>query len=152
MTWYTCLPNIIKISQRVRIKVIEWTRFLFKILSRERTRKWRESTHFYMWHAALTWYTCLPNIIILSPRVLKVWSEQAFIYRRTDARDNEQKLPKMVYIIPNVLVLHFGEKFMKNWTKIAKSQMHENLNKHMNENMFSFTCLCKFSWVFTKGN
>ena len=26
---------------------------------------------------------------------------------------NEQKLPKMVYIIPNFLVLHFGETFMK---------------------------------------
>ena len=24
-----------------------------------------------------------------------------------------QKLPKMVYIIPNFLVLHFGENFMK---------------------------------------
>ena len=32
---------------------------------------------------------------------------------------NEQKLPKMVYIIPNFLVLHFGENFMKIWTKIA---------------------------------
>ena len=26
---------------------------------------------------------------------------------------NEQKLPKIVYIIPNFLVLHFGENFMK---------------------------------------
>ena len=26
---------------------------------------------------------------------------------------NEQKLPKMVYIIPNFLVLQFGGKFMK---------------------------------------
>ena len=26
---------------------------------------------------------------------------------------NEQKLPKMVYIIPNFLVLHFGENLMK---------------------------------------
>ena len=33
---------------------------------------------------------------------------------------NEQKLPKMVYIIPNSLVLHFGEDFMKIRTKKAK--------------------------------
>ena len=26
---------------------------------------------------------------------------------------NEQQLPKMVYIIPSLLVLHFGENFMK---------------------------------------
>ena len=30
---------------------------------------------------------------------------------------NEQKLPKMVYIIPNFLVLHFGENFMKSKQK-----------------------------------
>ena len=41
---------------------------------------------------------------------------------------NEQKLPKMVIIIPNFLVLHFGENFMKIRTKIAKLQMHENLH------------------------
>ena len=32
---------------------------------------------------------------------------------------NEQKLSKMVYIIPNFLVLHFGENFMKIGTKIT---------------------------------
>ena len=32
----------------------------------------------------------------------------------------EQKLPKVVYIIPNYLVLQFGENFMKIRTKIAK--------------------------------
>ena len=37
---------------------------------------------------------------------------------------NEQKLPKMVYIIPNFLVLHFGENFMKIQTKIPNLQMH----------------------------
>ena len=36
-----------------------------------------------------------------------------------------------------VLVLHFGEKFMKIQTKIAKLQTNENLNKNVNENMFS---------------
>ena len=46
---------------------------------------------------------------------------------------NEQKLPKMVYIIPKVLVLHFGENFMKIQTKIAKLQMHENWHKYVNE-------------------
>ena len=49
---------------------------------------------------------------------------------------NEQKLSQMVYIIPNWLVLHFGENFMKIWTKTAKLQMHENVN----ENMFSKIC------------
>ena len=58
---------------------------------------------------------------------------------------NMQKLPKMVYIIPSFLVLHFGENFMKIRTKIAKLQMHENLHKIVNENMFSFTFLCRFS-------
>ena len=38
---------------------------------------------------------------------------------------NEQKLPKMVYIIPNFLAIHFGENYMNVWTKIAKLQMHE---------------------------
>ena len=60
---------------------------------------------------------------------------------------NEQKLPKMVFIIPNFLVLHFGENFMKITTKIAKLQMHENLHKNVNENMISFTFLYKLSWV-----
>ena len=37
----------------------------------------------------------------------------------------------MVYIIPNFLVLHFGENFMKIRTKIAKLQMHENWYKNV---------------------
>ena len=57
----------------------------------------------------------------------------------------EQKLPEMVYSILNFLVLHFGENFMKIRTKIAKLQMHENVYKNVNENMFSFTFLYKFS-------
>ena len=59
---------------------------------------------------------------------------------------NEQKLPKMVYIIPNfLLVLHVGENFLKILKKIVKLQMHENFHKNVNENVFSFTFLCKFS-------
>ena len=61
---------------------------------------------------------------------------------------NEQNLLKMVYIIPNFLVLHFGENFMKIRTKIAKLQMHENLHK----NMFSFTFLYNVSCIFMVGN
>ena len=60
-------------------------------------------------------------------------------------QENKQKLPKMVYIILNFQVLHFGENFMKIRTKIAKLQMHENLHKNVNENRFLFTFLCKFS-------
>ena len=41
---------------------------------------------------------------------------------------------------------------MKFGTKKAKLQMHENLHKNENENMFSFTFLCKFSCDFMKGN
>ena len=48
----------------------------------------------------------------------------------------EQKNPKMVYIILNFLVLHFGKNVMKIWTKKEKLQMHEKLNKNVNENMF----------------
>ena len=57
---------------------------------------------------------------------------------------NEPKVPKMVYIIPNLLVLHFDENFMKIQTKIPKLQMHEILHKNVNENVFSFTFLCQF--------
>ena len=53
----------------------------------------------------------------------------------------------MMYIISNFLVLHFGEYYMKIQTKIAKLQIHENLHKNVNENMFSFTFLYKFSRV-----
>ena len=49
---------------------------------------------------------------------------------------HKQKLPRMVFIIHNFLVLHFGENFMKIRTKKAKLQMHENLQKNVNENMF----------------
>ena len=51
----------------------------------------------------------------------------------------------MVYIIPDFLVLHLGENFMKIRTKIAKLQIYENLHKNVNENMFSFTFLCKWN-------
>ena len=47
-----------------------------------------------------------------------------------------QKLPKMVYLIPNFLVLHFGENFMKIRTKIPNLQMQENLHKNLNETCF----------------
>ena len=57
----------------------------------------------------------------------------------------KQKLPKMVYVVPTFLVIHFDGNFMKIRTKIAKLQIHENLHKNMNENMFSFTFLCQFS-------
>ena len=48
----------------------------------------------------------------------------------------------MVYIIPNICW-----KVHENPNKIAKLQNHENLHKNVNENMFSFTFLCKFSWA-----
>ena len=35
-----------------------------------------------------------------------------------------------MYIIPNFLVLHVGENFMKIQTKIPKLQMHEILHKN----------------------
>ena len=50
-----------------------------------------------------------------------------------------EKLLKMMYVIPNFLLLHFGESFMKIPTKIVKLQMHDNLQWNVNENMFSFT-------------
>ena len=46
-----------------------------------------------------------------------------------------QNLSEMVDIIPNFLVLHFGENFMEIRTKIPKLQMHEILHKNMNENI-----------------
>ena len=50
---------------------------------------------------------------------------------------NEQKLHKMVYIILNVLVLHFVENFMKIQTKIAKLQMYENFHNNVDESCFN---------------
>ena len=73
----------------------------------------------------------------------QIWASSQF--------KNEQKLPKMVLIIPNFLVLHCGENLMKIWTKIAKLQIHENLHKNVNENMFSFTFLCKFSLILWRS-
>ena len=35
----------------------------------------------------------------------------------------------MMYIIPSFLVLHFGDHFMKIQTKMAKLQMHKNVNE-----------------------
>ena len=52
-----------------------------------------------------------------------------------------------MYIIPNLVVLHFGDKFMKIQANLAKLQMQENLHKNVNENMLSFTFLYKFSEV-----
>ena len=51
----------------------------------------------------------------------------------------------MVYIIPNLLALHFGKNFIKIWKKILIQilQMYENLHKNVNGNMFSFTFLWK---------
>ena len=70
--------------------------------------------------------------------------------KQTNKQKDEQKLSEMVYIIPNFLLLHFHENFMKIRTKIAKLQLLENLHKNVNETMFSFAFLCKFSWVFMK--
>ena len=53
---------------------------------------------------------------------------------------NEQNFKKCCF-----LVLHCGENFMKIRAKITKLQIHENLHKNVNENMYSFTFLCKFS-------
>ena len=48
-----------------------------------------------------------------------------------------KNFPKIVYIIPNFLVLHFDENFNKIRTKY-QLQMYENLHKNVNKNMFSF--------------
>ena len=47
----------------------------------------------------------------------------------------------MACIIPDFLVLHFGENFMKLRSKIPKLQMHEKL--HENVNVF-IHILCNF--------
>ena len=58
----------------------------------------------------------------------------------------------MVYIIPDLLVIHFAENFMKIQTKIAKLQMHEILHKNVNENKFSFTFLYIFLSFYEATN
>ena len=62
-------------------------------------------------------------------------------YRPLPNSKMSKNFQKMVYIIPNFLVIHCGENFMKIWTKLVKLQMHEKLHKNVNENMFSFTFL-----------
>ena len=62
-----------------------------------------------------------------------------------------KKLPKMVYIIPILLVLHFGENFVIIQSKIPKLQIHEKLHKNVNENMFSFTFFMQFFIYFYRG-
>ena len=64
---------------------------------------------------------------------------------------NEQNLPKMEYIIYNFLVLHFDEHFIKK-KKIAKLQMHQNLHKNVNENMFFIYIFMQIYISFMKGN
>ena len=49
-----------------------------------------------------------------------------------------------MFILPNFLILHFGEIFMKIRTKIPKLQMHEVLHKNVNENVFSFNFYANF--------
>ena len=49
----------------------------------------------------------------------------------------EQKLSKMVYTIPNFLVLLFGENFVKIQTKIARLQIHEHLHKNVNSHLYA---------------
>ena len=58
---------------------------------------------------------------------------------------NEQKLPKVASITPNFLIFNFDKNFMKNGTKIAKLQKHENLHKNVNE---SFTQIYAFIHIF----
>ena len=55
----------------------------------------------------------------------------------------------MVYIIPNFLVLHFGENDMKIRTKIPKLRMHENLHKNVNENVFIHSFMQYFVSFYT---
>ena len=53
-------------------------------------------------------------------------------YRPLPISKMSKNFPKWC-IIPNILVLHFRENFMKIQTKIAKLQMHENLHQNVNE-------------------
>ena len=68
-----------------------------------------------------------------SPAMLTIFNRHIYYYYRDFPRPDSimsRNFPKwcMAYenIIPNFLVLHFGENFMKIGTKIAKLQMHEN--------------------------
>ena len=69
------------------------------------------------------------------------------IWDRISSRPNakmSKNFPKWcIIIIPNFLVLCFGENFMKMRTKKAKLQMYENLQSHFYANLKSF---------FMKGN
>ena len=92
--------------------------------------------------------SAVSSLVFLVPIDASTGIFQGLIWGRISAPSpfkNEKKLSKMVNIIPNFLVLHFGENLMKIQTKIAKLQMPENLHKNVNENSFLFTFSCKLS-------
>ena len=57
----------------------------------------------------------------------------------------------MVFIILNFLVLHLAENFMIILNKIEKLPLHENLQKHVNQNMLSFTFYAHFHEILWKA-
>ena len=80
------------------------------------------------------WFLPFMTVVIALPLQpnLQIRIFLGLFWRRISAPSqlkNKQKLPKMVYIIPNCLILLFGDDCMKIWTKIAKLQMHENVLK-----------------------
>ena len=94
--------------------------------------------------------SCRDVFLVNNEDKVSCWRAQHHVSAHSKFK-NEQKLPKMVSTIRNFFVLHFGENFMKIQTKIAKLQMPKKLYKNVNENMFLFTFLCKFSWFFIRG-
>ena len=58
-------------------------------------------------------------------------NQRSCYYLPRDFPRSDQNFSKMVFIIPNFLVLHFDENFMKIRTKIPTLQMHENLEKNI---------------------
>ena len=59
----------------------------------------------------------------------------------------------MVYIIPNLSILHFGENFVKiKKKKNPKLQMHEKLHKNVNENIFMYFFMSFYGGQFKATN
>ena len=79
---YLCLPNIIKISQRVLKLWSEQSSSLKFIQGGKLKNEARENTHFIGDTPSY-----LPNIIKISQRVLKPLSSQIFVCLKTDGQN-----------------------------------------------------------------
>ena len=81
--WHVQMTVLFCLIPITSSKYLKWYESLStKVHSREITqRAVRENNHSCMWHTVFTLYICLPKIIKISQRVLKLLSAQASSYK-----------------------------------------------------------------------